>query len=92
MSRDSAGRVVIMGQIFPSAYLGNDSIPAFAYPSQSWKRDSKKSACERHMRGNYKNQLEAKARINPFIGRQAEVNAGDDIIMGCGNPGWCSVG
>lgn len=50
---DSAGRVVIMGQIFPLAYLGNDSISAFAYPSQSWKRDSKKkkkSACERHMR------------------------------------------
>lgn len=39
---DSAGRVVIMGQIFPLAYLGNDSISAFAYPSQSWKRDSKK--------------------------------------------------
>lgn len=49
---DSAGRVVIMGQIFPLAYLGNDSISAFAYSCQAWKRDSKKkkkSACERNM-------------------------------------------
>lgn len=52
VNADSAGRVVIMGQIFPLAYLGNDSISAFAYSRQAWKRDSKKkkkSACERHM-------------------------------------------
>lgn len=47
-------------------------------------KDFKKSACERH-RDNYRNKLEAKARINPFTGRQAEVNARDDIITGCGN-------
>lgn len=45
---DSAGRAPIMGQIFPLAYLGNDSTSAFAYSRQAWKRDSKKSACERH--------------------------------------------
>lgn len=36
---------------------------------------------------NYRNKSEAKARINPFTGRQAEVNARDDIITGCGNLG-----
>lgn len=38
-------------------------------------------------RDNYRNKSEAKARINPFTGRQAEVNARDDIITGCGNLG-----
>lgn len=45
---DSAGRVVIMGQIFPFAYLGNDSISALAYSSQAWKRDLKK---HQHVKG-----------------------------------------
>lgn len=86
---DSAGRVPIMGQIFPLAYLGNDSISAFAYSRQAWKRDSKKKK-NQHVKGtrdNYRNKSEAKARINPFTGRQAEVNARDDIITGCGNLG-----
>lgn len=91
----SAGRVVIMGQIFPLAYFGNDSISAFAYLSQAWKWESKKkkkiSMWKAHG-NNYKNKSEAKARINPFTGRQAEVNAGDDIIVGCGNCACFDVG
>lgn len=54
-------------------------------------RDSKKK--NQHVKGtrdNYRNKSEAKARINPFTGRQAEVNARDDIITGCGNLGGFS--
>lgn len=48
---DSAHRVPIMGQIFPLAYLGNDSISAFAYSLQAWKRDSK----NQHVKGTKDN-------------------------------------
>lgn len=39
---DSAGRVVIMGQIFPLAYLGNDSISAFCLLMSSLEKRFKK--------------------------------------------------
>lgn len=54
----------------------------FLLESSLEKRFKKASACERHMR-----IITKISWINPFIGRQAEVNAGDDIIMGCGNLG-----
>lgn len=50
----------------------------------------KKNQHVKGTRDNYGNKSEAKARINPFTGRQAEVNARDDIITGCGNLGGFS--